>query len=102
MRDARYIYWPAGDCFLVYPGANSCIRFEKLREGISDYEKIGIIKVLAAGSTDKVVKDLMTALNAHLEKFNSEKEFNEDKLKQDIETGKKMIDELCEKLSQKK
>jgi hypothetical protein len=26
-RDARHGSWPAGDCYLVYPGANSCIRF---------------------------------------------------------------------------
>ena len=44
MRDGRHTYWHAGDCFLVYPGANSSIRFEKLREGIVDYEKILILK----------------------------------------------------------
>ncbi|HXB45130.1 MAG TPA: glycoside hydrolase domain-containing protein, partial [Puia sp.] len=26
-RDARHTLWPAGDCFVVYPGGNSCIRF---------------------------------------------------------------------------
>jgi hypothetical protein len=44
LRDARHGSWPAGDCYLVYPGGNSCIRFEKLREGIVDYEKIRIIR----------------------------------------------------------
>jgi hypothetical protein len=28
----------------VYPGAKSSIRFERLREGIQDYEKIRILK----------------------------------------------------------
>ena len=99
MRDARYGSWPAGDCFLVYPGGNSCIRFEKLREGIVDYEKIGILKALATTSTDKEVKDLMAAFDAQLQTLNEEKTFNEEKLKADVEKGKKMIDELSEKLS---
>ncbi len=42
--DSRYIKWPSGDTYLVYPGARSSIRFEKLIEGIQDYEKIRILK----------------------------------------------------------
>jgi hypothetical protein len=102
MRDARFGSWPAGDCFLVYPGANSSIRFEKLREGIADYEKIRIIKALAAKSSDKQVKEMNSALSIHLQSFNTEKEFNEEKLKDDIKKGKEMIDELSERLSVKK
>src|SRR2546422_9034713 len=51
VRDARHTLWPAGDAFLVYPGANSSIRFEKLREGIVDYEKIRILRELASKSS---------------------------------------------------
>jgi len=98
MRDGRFGSWPAGDCFLIYPGGNSGIRFEKLREGIVDYEKIMILRKLAVKSTSKSVKDLITALNAHLETLNAEKEFKEEKLKKDIETGRKLIDELSDKL----
>lgn len=99
LRDGRYIYWPAGDCFLVYPGGNSSIRFEKLREGIVDYEKIVLLKQLAARSSDKEVKALMSALDRHLQSLNAEKEFHEEKLKADIDTGMKLIDELSDKLS---
>lgn len=98
MRDGRFGSWPAGDCFLIYPGGNSGIRFEKLREGIVDYEKIMILRKLAAKSTSKPVNDLIAALNAQLETLNAEKEFNEEKLKSDIETGRRLIDELSEKL----
>ncbi|MFO7853224.1 MAG: DUF4091 domain-containing protein [Bacteroidota bacterium] len=42
--DSRFIKWPSGDTYLVYPGARSSIRFEKLIEGIQDYEKIRILK----------------------------------------------------------
>ena len=99
MRDARYGSWAAGDCYLVYPGGNSCIRFEKLREGIVDYEKIRIIKELEAKSTDKTVKDLMSAFNVHLQTLNTEKTFNEEKLKSDVEKGREMINELSDKLA---
>ena len=43
-RDARHVLFPAGDCFLVYPGSRSSIRFERLREGIVDYEKVRILR----------------------------------------------------------
>ena len=43
-RDTRHALWPAGDCFLVYPGSRSGIRFERLREGIVDFEKIRILR----------------------------------------------------------
>jgi len=48
-RDARHVFWPAGDCFLVYPGARSSIRFERLREGIVDFEKLRILRELLYG-----------------------------------------------------
>ena len=98
MRDARYGSWAAGDCFLVYPGGNSCIRFEKLREGIVDYEKIRIIRELAARSKDAIVKNLLKEFDAHLSSLNDEKDFNEAKLKNDIQKGKTLVNELSEKL----
>lgn len=99
MRDARYGSWAAGDCYLVYPGGNSCIRFEKLREGIVDYEKIRIIKALAAKSADTSVKNLIADLDAHLQTLNDEKTFNEEKLKRDVLKGGAIINELSGKLS---
>ena len=54
--------------------------------------------MLAAKSTDKTVKDLAAALNAHLQTLNDEKTFNEEKLKSDVEKGRKMLDELSDKL----
>ncbi len=44
LTDSRFRTWPAGDTYFVYPGARSSIRFERLREGIQDYEKIKILK----------------------------------------------------------
>lgn len=44
LTDSRFGSWPAGDTYFVYPGARSSIRFERLREGIQDYEKFKILQ----------------------------------------------------------
>ncbi|MBG6233582.1 hypothetical protein IWX76_000137 [Pedobacter sp. CAN_A7] len=44
MEDSRFITWPAGDTYMVYPGPLSSIRFEKLLEGAQDFEKIKQLK----------------------------------------------------------
>jgi hypothetical protein len=44
LQETRYRTWPAGDCYQIYPGPRSSIRFEKLIEGIQDFEKIRILK----------------------------------------------------------
>lgn len=66
LRDSRYPAhsWPGGDTYLIYPGPRSCIRFEKLIEGIQDYEKIRIIKTQFQenGSYEKLTK-LNDAIN---------------------------------------
>lgn len=43
-KDSRFRTWPAGDTYIVYPQNRSSIRFERLREGIQDYEKARIIR----------------------------------------------------------
>ena len=42
-QDSRYGNFPAGDCFLTYP-EGSCIRLERLVEGIQAYEKVRILR----------------------------------------------------------
>ncbi|WP_286834056.1 DUF4091 domain-containing protein, partial [Proteiniphilum sp. UBA5280] len=42
--DSRFRTWPAGDTYVVYPDGRSSIRFERLREGIQDAEKIRILR----------------------------------------------------------
>jgi hypothetical protein len=101
MRDARHEFWPAGDCYLIYPGGNSCIRFEKLREGIVDYEKIRILRAEAAKSNDKEVKGLIQQLDQHLQIFLTEKDFNTDKITADMDKGKKILEQLGDKLAKK-
>lgn len=98
VRDARFGSWAAGDCYLIYPGGNSCIRYEKLREGIVDYEKIRILKEKAAKSSNPKVQQLLQQLNEHLEKFLKEKEFDTSKISNDVEQGKALLNQLSELL----
>ncbi len=44
LLDSRFRTWAGGDTYLVYPGARSSIRFEKLVEGIQAHEKITILR----------------------------------------------------------
>jgi hypothetical protein len=44
LTDSRFRTWPAGDTYIIYPDARSSIRFERLREGIQDFEKIRILR----------------------------------------------------------
>jgi len=99
-RDARHGSWPSGDCYLVYPGANSGIRFEKLREGIADYEKIRILKQKAASSTDDKCKQLLLQLEQHLKALTTEHDFDENTLKAQVYEGQRIIRQLSTCLSQ--
>ena len=81
LRDARHVSWPAGDCFLVYPGAASCVRLEKLREGISDYEKIWILKNHATQKSAPEVRKLIVELDRILHEIADEKGYCRGKYK---------------------
>lgn len=66
LHDGRAQAAPAGDRFMVYPGARSGVRFEKIIEGVQDYEKAVILrdKWTAEGNTAK-----LSELNAALARF---------------------------------
>jgi hypothetical protein len=64
--DSRFITWPAGDTYMVYPGPLSSLRFEKLIEGAQDFEKIRQLKSFY--KKNKQTKQL-NELNNALEMF---------------------------------
>lgn len=65
MQDSRFTAWPAGDTYQVYPGPSTSIRFEKLIEGIQDYEKIRILReVYKKEGSVKKLKELEAVLAA--------------------------------------
>jgi hypothetical protein len=103
LRDARHVFWGAGDCFLVYPGGNSCIRFEKLREGIVDFEKIRILREMAAGSSDENIKSMMNELEMHLKSFIGDRDYSKrnydlDEMTRAIGKGRRLIGEIGDAL----
>jgi hypothetical protein len=98
VRDARYVYWPAGDAYMIYPGAISSIRFEKMREGIVDFEKLKILKTQVLKSTDPVIKKMFRELEEHLQQISIEHEFDRHTLQDQIQKGENMIEELSDKL----
>ncbi|MDR2919215.1 MAG: DUF4091 domain-containing protein [Tannerella sp.] len=69
LRDTRFRTWAGGDCYLVYPGARSSIRMERLIEGIQDYEKI---RILRQEFTEKGAKGKLKQLNDAVSKFSAE------------------------------
>lgn len=63
LTDSRFRTWPAGDTYQVYPGPRTSIRFEKLIEGIQDFEKIRILRELYRVNGDTIrLKKLNDAL----------------------------------------
>lgn len=44
LLDSRFYTWAAGDTYLIYPGARTSIRFERLVAGIQAYEKVRILR----------------------------------------------------------
>ena len=54
IRDSRFRKWAAGDTYLVYPEGRSSIRFERLVEGIQDWEKIRSLKTEFSGDDAKL------------------------------------------------
>lgn len=68
LQDTRFVRWPAGDCYQIYPGPRSSIRFEKLIEGIQDFEKIRILKEQFIKEKDeKHLKELNNVLSRFTE-----------------------------------
>ena len=67
LQDSRFRAWPAGDTYIVYPDNRSSIRFETLREGIQDAEKIRILREDFVNQNDL---DSLDNLNDLVSQFN--------------------------------
>ncbi len=69
LHDSRFRTWPSGDTYFVYPGARSSIRFEKLREGIQDYEKLRILTEELRSENSEEAKARLQELQNMLKEF---------------------------------
>lgn len=52
-KDSRFISWPAGDTYIVYPFSISSIRWERMVQGIQQFEKYKILLDEANKKGDK-------------------------------------------------
>jgi hypothetical protein len=71
MNDSRFRTWPSGDTFIVYPDARSSIRFERLIEGIQDFEKLSIIIGELERQQTAEAETRLKSIRAILEQFKS-------------------------------
>ena len=55
-EDSRFTAWPAGDTYVIYPFSLSSIRWERLVQGIQQFEKYRILlaEAKAKGNTSRV------------------------------------------------
>ncbi len=66
LTDSRFRKFGSGDTYCYYPGNRSSVRFERLIEGIHQYEKIQILKEEYKNNPEKLGQ-----LNALLKRFES-------------------------------
>lgn len=90
MIDSRYSKWPAGDTYMVYPGPLSSVRFERLREGIQDYEKIRILREELAKNSGVEAASALKKLNKFLDSIDS-KTLENKSAAEIINEGKQLI-----------
>ncbi len=91
LLDSRFRTWPAGDTYIVYPDGRSSIRFERLREGIQDFEKVRILR-------DKLQDDgtKLEQLNAMISRFDVVEDPGN--IEEMLNEGKKLINDLARAL----
>lgn len=92
LQDSRFRQWSAGDTYIVYPGNRSSIRFETLREGVQDAEKI---RILREDLKNKNQLDELNHLNKVVSQFNITKKPED--LEDMLEDAKKTLNNLAEK-----
>lgn len=95
-----FVHWPTGDCFLVYPGNRSSIRFERLREGIEEFEKINLLRSRAGESPQAAatIKRLNESLAAIFTVERSTQRTHAD----DVQAARKLIHEALQELTAQK
>jgi hypothetical protein len=93
VHDSRFRTWPAGDTYFVYPGPKSSIRWEKLREGIQDFEKLRILseELVQSGTAEAKIK--LQQLEDLLMEFETEN-IRKEGAEKAVLKGKALLDDL--------
>lgn len=90
--DTRFRTWTAGDTFLVYPEGRSSIRFERLREGIQDWEKITILRRELASDNSVEAAGKLLQLDDAVARFGTNLPAEE--WQQELNAAKSLLNEL--------
>lgn len=89
-QDTRFGSWLGGDTYLIYPNNTTSIRFERLREGIQDVEKIRIIRAqLTAQNKTAELEEL----GKHIKNF-SNKNINREMIPAQVKNAKNFLNSL--------
>ncbi|MEG0725191.1 MAG: DUF6067 family protein [Mucinivorans sp.] len=67
LLDARFRAFQSGDCYMIYPGGRSSIRWEKMIDGVEAFEKIGILRAEFEANKDQKSLDKLNAILAQFE-----------------------------------
>ena len=94
LESTDYGVWPTGDAWLVYPGNRSSIRFERLREGIQDFEKLRIVRAAFIASSDTAS---IQEIDAMLSRFNQVP--SQEKVISDINDAKVLLNQRNKELT---
>ena len=84
----------SGDTYLIYPGARSSVRFERLSEGIQDYEKIRILRKELSENSSPEAAAALERLNGFLRSIDS-KTLDKRLAADVINGGKQLIYEIA-------
>ncbi|MFS0491466.1 glycoside hydrolase domain-containing protein [Leadbetterella byssophila] len=85
LQDSRFRTWPAGDTYIIYPQGRSSVRYERLVEGIQDYEKIQILK-------KTLERDKLVELQKAIVPFKAANRF--EGWNEKLNTAKKLLNQL--------
>lgn len=92
--------WPAGDCFLVYPGNLTSIRFEVLRDGIEEFEKIRLLREKAgAADAPEALREAVGRMNDVLEEVSGGAPSGEADYRGRVEKARAAVEKASEVLA---
>ncbi len=62
MTDTRYRLWEAGDMYSIYPGNRTSVRYERLIEGIQQFEKLKIMESSFSAAEQSTLSSLVSKM----------------------------------------
>ncbi len=89
----NFVNWSPGDCWLVYPGNRSSVHFERLRDGMEEFEKIALLRSAAAEEgASAELKAAVQAMDDELKQLFTIPRSQGDEHAADIRRARELID----------